>query len=76
VNKKPIFLNLHFPRFLQTPPGMNPALLGIARHLLTFGAGYLASQGVISAGETEVFVGTGLGLIGIIWSIFEKRKGK
>jgi len=55
---------------------MNPALLGIARHLLTFGAGYLASQGVISAGETEVFVGTGLGLIGIVWSIFEKRKRK
>jgi hypothetical protein len=53
---------------------MNPVFLGLVRHLLTLGAGFLASRGVIASSETEVMVGTGIGLVGIIWSIIDKKK--
>jgi hypothetical protein len=53
---------------------MNPVSLGLIRHLLTLGAGFLASRGVINASETEVVVGTGIGIIGVIWSIIDKKR--
>lgn len=53
---------------------MNPVFLGLVRHLLTLGAGFLASRGVINASETEVVVGTGIGLFGVIWSIIDKKR--
>lgn len=53
---------------------MNPVFLALVRHLLTLGAGFLASRGVIASSETEVMVGTGIGLVGIIWSIIDKKK--
>lgn len=51
-----------------------PIVLGIVRHLLTIGAGALASKGVINASETETLVGAGLGIIGIIWSAIDKKR--
>lgn len=54
---------------------MNPAIiLGIVRHLLTIGAGALASKGVIAQSETETVVGAGLALIGIVWSAIDKKR--
>jgi len=53
---------------------MNPVVLGIARHVLTLVAGALASRGVIASSESEVVVGTGLGIVGIIWSIIDKKR--
>jgi hypothetical protein len=53
---------------------MNPVFLGLIRHLLTLGSGFLASRGVINASETEVVVGTGIGLFGVIWSIIDKKR--
>jgi hypothetical protein len=54
---------------------MNPAILfGIVRHLLTIGAGALASKGVINADETETAVGAVLALVGLVWSAIDKKR--
>jgi len=50
------------------------AILGIFRHLLTFGGGFIAAQGWASADEITGGVAGILTLIGIIWSIIEKRQ--
>jgi hypothetical protein len=52
----------------------NNPFLGVLRHLLTFGGGYLVSNGVVSAGELETIIGAVIGLGGVAWSIYEKRK--
>ena len=52
----------------------NPAVLGVVRHLLTIAAGALTSKGVINPDETEILVGATLGILGVIWSIFDKKK--
>jgi hypothetical protein len=48
---------------------MNPIYLGLIRHLLTMGAGALASNGVISSNQTEIVVGSAIGIVGVIWSV-------
>lgn len=48
-------------------------ILGIARHLLTFGAGYLVAQGIIDESTAEALVGAVLTLIGVGWSIYDKK---
>lgn len=52
---------------------MTPAILGITRHLLTIGAGVLVTRGVIDASAAETLVGAGAALVGVGWSIIEKR---
>lgn len=48
---------------------MTAAIMGIIRHVLTFGGGYLW------AGEDlNAFVGAAATIIGLIWSLIEKRK--
>jgi hypothetical protein len=48
--------------------------LGFVRHILTFAGGYLVTSGVL----TEVTLNTGIGavatLIGIVWSVIDKKK--
>jgi hypothetical protein len=53
----------------------NNPVLGVLRHVLTFGGGYLTSNGVVSASDLEAAVGAVITLIGVAWSIYEKRKG-
>jgi hypothetical protein len=48
-------------------------ILGFVRHLLTIGAGALASRGVIGQSEVEIAVGATVALGGIIWSAMSKR---
>jgi hypothetical protein len=48
-------------------------IAGIARHLLTFGGGYIVSTGYIDAGQLEIAVGAVLALGGVIWSIAVKK---
>lgn len=52
---------------------MTPAILGIARHLLTLGAGALVTYGVIDGGDAETLVGAGVAIVGVVWSVYEKR---
>lgn len=51
-----------------------PIVFGLVRHVLTLVAGALSSKGLIAANEQEVLVGSILGLGGILWSIFDKKK--
>lgn len=50
------------------------AILGILRHILTFGGGFIAAEGWASADEITGGIAGILTLLGIIWSIMEKRK--
>lgn len=52
---------------------MTPAILGIARHLLTLGGGALVARGYIDAGAAETLVGAGVAIVGVVWSVYEKR---
>ena len=54
----------------------NNPFLGVVRHILTFGGGYLTSNGVVSASELEAGIGAIITLGGIAWSIYEKRKAR
>lgn len=49
-------------------------VLGLARHLMTFGGGLLASKGYIDNGDVEMAVGAAVTLLGIVWSAIDKRK--
>ena len=46
------------------------AIMGIVRHLLTFAGGALS----LSGEESQQFVGAASTLIGLTWSIVEKRR--
>lgn len=46
---------------------------GIARQLLTVAGTLLASSGVISSTQSEAFVGAGVVLISLIWSVIHKQ---
>jgi hypothetical protein len=53
---------------------MNTALMGIARHLLTLAGGYLVAKGTIDAAAAETLVGAGVSIVGVVWSVLDKRK--
>jgi len=48
-------------------------LLGIIRHILTFGGGVLMAKGMLSEGMVSDVVGAIMTLIGTIWSIYSKE---
>jgi hypothetical protein len=54
----------------------NNPFLGVLRHLLTFGGGYLVSNGSVSASQLEAGIGAIITLGGVLWSIYEKRKAR
>lgn len=45
------------------------SLQGIIRHLLTFGGGYVWT----SPDDVQSMVGAAMTLIGLVWSIYDKR---
>lgn len=51
-----------------------PALAGVVRHVLTTAGGSLLAAGVITAGDVETVAGAVVVLVGVIWSLVEKRK--
>ena len=51
------------------------AILGVIRHLITTMGGILVANGTINAGELETGAGAVAILLGIGWSIIQKRKG-
>ena len=48
-------------------------ILGIVRHVLTFGSGIAVANGLIDEAAAQTIIGGVLGIIGIIWSVDSKR---
>lgn len=48
-------------------------VLGIVRHVLTIGAGYLVGAGHLDDATAQQAVGAVLGLVGVLWSVLAKR---
>jgi hypothetical protein len=49
-------------------------VMGIIRHALTAGGGALVSHGLLTGDQASDAVGALITLIGIVWSVLEKRK--
>jgi hypothetical protein len=48
-------------------------ILGIVRHVLTFGGGILVTKGILDAPGLDTAIGAVITLVGAVWSILEKR---
>jgi hypothetical protein len=53
---------------------MKPMILGVARHVLTAAGGAIVARGWLDAGQAEVAIGALIALIGVGWSMVEKRR--
>ena len=49
------------------------AILGIVRHILTFGGGFVAERGLASGEEVTTAVAALVTLVGLVWSVLNKR---
>lgn len=49
-------------------------VLGIVRHVLTFGGGMLTAQGWGEASDWDQIIGAILTLVGVAWSVWNKRR--
>ena len=50
------------------------AILGIIRHALTFGGGFMTQSGLASGEEVTTAISAVITLIGVVWSVLNKRK--
>ena len=48
-------------------------VLGIVRHILTFGSGIVVAKGLLDEATAQAIIGGVLGLIGMIWSVDAKK---
>jgi hypothetical protein len=48
-------------------------ILGLVRHVLTIGGGFLVAKGTIDAPGLDTAVGALIAIIGVAWSIFDKK---
>jgi len=48
-------------------------ILGILRHVLTFGGGILVMKGILDEGTVLTITGSAVTLVGSIWSIIDKK---
>ena len=53
---------------------MKLAILGVIRHLLTTGGGYLVANGTLTGAQSESAIGALVTIAGILWSVLEKRQ--
>lgn len=49
-------------------------ILGVIRHALTFGGGYVVARGYVTADVVPELVGAIITIIGTIWSVVNKNK--
>jgi len=49
-------------------------ILGIIRHVLTFGGGMAVSSGMLDAETLQTVVGASITLIGALWSVMAPEK--
>lgn len=52
---------------------MKEALMGVVRHAFTTFGGALIASGMVSASDLEVIGGAVATIVGVLWSIYEKR---
>ena len=50
------------------------SILGIIRHILTFGGGFMTQNGIATDSEVTTGVSAAVTLVGVIWSILSKKK--
>ncbi len=55
---------------------MKDAVLGIVRHIITTSGGALVTTGYVTQNDLTIIAGAGSVIVGIIWSIVEKRLRK
>lgn len=48
--------------------------LGIIRHALTFGGGFLVTSGYLTESTLNTAIGAIVTLIGVVWSVVDKNK--
>lgn len=53
---------------------MKDAILGLIRHALTAGGGYIVGKGLLDASSMTEIVGAAMTLIGAAWSVYDKSK--
>lgn len=51
---------------------MKESVLGILRHVMTFGGGFGVSAGFLDEGMAVELVSATISLVGVIWSVIEK----
>lgn len=49
-------------------------VLGLVRHILTFGGGILVTKGLSSDAMSTELIGSLMSVVGIVWSIVSKKK--
>jgi hypothetical protein len=49
-------------------------VLGVVRHLLTFGGGYVAAKGILDQAVVNEVIGAIMTLIGVAWSVSNNKK--
>lgn len=49
-------------------------ILGILRHVLTFGGGILVMKGILDESTWEAITGSAITLVGSVWSVIDKNK--
>ena len=71
------------PKSTQQPPKAastgakamdKTVILGLVRHALTFGGGYIAAKGILDQALVGELVGAAMTIIGVVWSAMEKKK--
>ncbi len=50
------------------------AILGVVRHILTFGGGFMTQAGLTSEDDITTGVSAVVTLVGLVWSVLNKRK--
>ncbi len=49
------------------------AILGVVRHILTFGGGFVVAYGIGNTEMANDAIGAIMTLVGIAWSIYDKK---
>ncbi len=66
-------LNLDFLNSLKTFNMKKEQVLGVVRHVLTFGGGLLVAKGLLDENLVAEIIGGVLTLTGALWSVFSKK---
>ena len=53
---------------------LKEAVLGVIRHTLTAVGGYLVAKGALDVGTVETVIGAAVTLIGVVWSVYQKKE--
>lgn len=49
------------------------AVLGVIRHVLTFGGGFATQNGLASSDDITAIVGAVVTIVGVVWSVIQKK---